>query len=93
MHRALHVTARAGAAIAAGYFLAHACAAFLTLALPFARPDRVVAATLFSFVAWCVAALHAFATGSTWRAWWLPCLLGAAMLGVALAFPDAGMRA
>jgi hypothetical protein len=53
----------------------------------------VVAATLFSFVAWCVAALHAFATGSTWRAWWLPCLLGAAMLGLALAFPDAGMRA
>ena len=92
MHRAFHVAARTGAALIAGYFVAHASAAFLTLVAPFARPDRVATGTLLSFVAWCLAGLYAFGTRSTWRAWWVPGALGAAMLGTVLAFPAAGMR-
>lgn len=92
LRHALDVAARVVAAAAGGYFLAHAFAAFMTLVLPFARPDRVVAATLLAFVVWCAAALHAFAVRSPWRACIAPALLGAALLGLVAMFPDAGAR-
>lgn len=89
---ALDVAARTASAAAGGYFAAHAFAAFMTLVLPFARPDRVVAGTLLAFVVWCIAALYAFAVRSTWRACWVPVAVGIALLGVAMAFPESGAR-
>ncbi|MBW3551674.1 MAG: DUF3649 domain-containing protein, partial [Proteobacteria bacterium] len=86
------VTARIAAAVVGGYFAAHAFAAFMTLVLPFARPDRVVTGTLLAFLVWCVAALHAFAARSAWRAWWVPVAAGIVLLGIALTFPEAGTR-
>jgi hypothetical protein len=89
---ALDVAARAAAAVVGGYFVAHAFAAFMTMVLPFARPDRVVAGTVLAFVVWCIAALYAFAVRSVWRACAVPATLGAAMLGVTVVFPELGTR-
>jgi len=91
-HR-LAVTSRVLAATIAGYFCAHGLTAFLTLVLPFARADRVIAASMFSFVAWCAIAIYVFAARSAWRAWLWPVLVGAALLGVTLAFPQFAARA
>ena len=44
--RRLSLASRVLAALVGGYAFAHAATAFLTLALPFARADRVIAATL-----------------------------------------------
>ena len=87
------VAARVLAATVAGYFFAHGLTAFLTLVLPFARDDRVIAASMFAFVAWCAVAIYAFAARSAWRAWLCPVLGGAALLGVTLAFPQFAARA
>jgi hypothetical protein len=92
LRHALDVTVRTLAALVAGYACAHAFAACMAVVLPFARPDRVVAGTLLSFVVWTLVALHAFGARSAWRAWWRPALAFAAMMAVALAFPDAGLR-
>lgn len=86
------VIARVLAAMAGGYYLAHATTAFLTLVLPFARVDRVIAASLLSFAVWCAAAIHAFAARSAWRAWWLPTLAATVLLGVSMLFHDAARR-
>lgn len=86
------VAARVGAAIVAGYFLAHGTTAFLTLALPFARIDRVIAASLLSFAVWCAAAIYVFAAPTAWRAWWVTSLAGALSLGVTLLFPEMAAR-
>ncbi|WP_203224996.1 hypothetical protein [Novilysobacter arseniciresistens] len=86
------VAARVAAALFAGYFLAHAATAFLTLALPLAKADRVIFASLLSFVVWTVAAIHAFAAPSAWRAWWLPLLAGGVLLGITLLFPGTAAR-
>jgi hypothetical protein len=88
----LDVAARVGAALVAGYFLAHATTAFLTLVLPFARVDRVIAASLLSFAVWCAAAVYVFAARSAWRAWWAPMLAGMLLLGVTLVFPELAAR-
>lgn len=90
--RALDVGARTLAALVAGYACAHAFAACMAVVLPFARPDRVVTGTLLSFLVWTLVALHAFAAGSPWRAWWRPALAYAVMMAVVLAFPDAALR-
>lgn len=89
---ALDVAVRTAAAVAGGYFAAHAFSAFMALALPFARPDRVAAGTLLAFVVWTVAALYAFAARSAWRACWVPVALGAVLLGATMAFPEYGAR-
>lgn len=86
------VATRVGAALSAGYFLAHGTTAFLTLALPFGRVDRVIAASLLSFAVWCAAAVYVFAARSAWRAWWLPTLAGALLLALAMLFPDLAAR-
>ena len=86
------VASRACAALFAGYFLAHGATAFLTLVLPFGRVDRVITASLLSFAVWTAAAVYVFAVKSTWRAWWAPLLLGAALLGIAMAFPQGAAR-
>lgn len=86
------VASRVGAATLGGYFLAHGMTAFLTLVLPFGRVDRVIAASLLSFAVWCAATIYVFAARSTWRAWCVPVLAGAVLLGIALLFPEQASR-
>ncbi|MFZ5655979.1 MAG: DUF3649 domain-containing protein [Pseudomonadota bacterium] len=92
LRRAAAVAVRTGLATIGGYWAAHAFAAGATVVLPFARPDRVTAGTLLSFLVWVFVALHAFAARSTWSAVWRTALLAAVPMAVALAFPDAGSR-
>ncbi len=75
----LGVGARACAAIFGGYALAAALTALLSLALPMARADAVLSATLLSFAAYTGAVLWVFAARSAARAW-LGLLLPAALL-------------
>lgn len=77
------VAARAFAAIVIGYFVAYGFAAFFSMALPFARVDSVIAASLLSFFVWCAAAMYAFAARSAWRACWAPAATAALLLGAA----------
>ncbi|WP_196778851.1 hypothetical protein [Lysobacter silvisoli] len=86
------VAVRAFAAVVAGYLLAYASTAFLTVVLPFSRSDRVVAASLLCFAVWCYAAMHAFAAKSAWRALWTLLLAAAALYAVAWAFPGYAAR-
>jgi len=86
------VATRVAAAVFGGYFLAHATTAFLTLALPLAKADRVIFASLLSFGVWAAAAVYVFAAASAWRAWWVPVLAGAALLGITLLFPGLAAR-
>lgn len=90
-HR-LAVASRVAAALFAGYFLAHGATAFLTLVLPFARVDRVIAASLLSFAVWCAAAVYVFAARTAWRAWWVTLLAGAALLATTFVFPELASR-
>ena len=88
----LAVASRVCAALFAGYFLAHATTAFLTLVLPFARVDRVIAASLLSFAVWCAAAVYVFAVRNGWCAWWAPVLLGTVLLGIQMQFAELAAR-
>ncbi|MEI2456077.1 hypothetical protein ABU614_22065 [Lysobacter firmicutimachus] len=91
------VAARAFAAIVIGYFFAYASTALLSVALPFPRVDRVVAASLLSFFVWCGVAMYAFAARSAWRACWAPALATAVLLwaaklcGAAALFPGSAV--
>lgn len=60
------VLVRTVVAVAGGYFLAHAFSALCASALPFSRPDRVVAGALLAFPVWCAAAVYAFGARD-WR--------------------------
>lgn len=86
------VAVRAFAAVVAGYLVAYAATAFLTLVLPFSRSDRVVTASLLCFAVWCYAAMHAFAAKTAWRALWTLLLAAAALYVVAWAFPGYAAR-
>jgi len=86
------VASRVGASAVAGYFVAHGATAFLTLVLPLGRVDRVVFASLLSFAVWCAAVVYVFAAPSAWRAWWVPSLAGALLLGSAMLFPGLAAR-
>tara|TARA_R110002020_G_scaffold26323_9_gene85053 strand:+ start:704 stop:985 length:282 start_codon:yes stop_codon:yes gene_type:complete len=92
MSRRLGVASRVTAALVGGYALAYGFTAFLTLALPLGRVDRVAFATLFAFAAWCVAAIYVFAARSAWRAWAAPLGLGLALWAFTLLFPEAAAR-
>lgn len=63
------VASRSIAAIAGGYALASATAAFMAAWLPLPRVDAVIAAQMGAFVAYACAVLWVFATHSAWRAW------------------------
>lgn len=63
------VASRAVAAICGGYLLASLCTRALTLGLPMAPVDNVVAATLAGLAIYAVAAMWAFAAASATRAW------------------------
>jgi hypothetical protein len=89
---ALRVASRVLAATFGGYFFAHAATAFLTLVLPFARVDRVIAASLLSFALWTAMAVYVFAARSAWRAWAWPVLGGGALLFVVYMLPDLAAR-
>ncbi|WP_137974206.1 DUF3649 domain-containing protein [Pseudomonas sp. F(2018)] len=66
------VASRVLAALVGGYALAYGFAAFLSVYLPLARPDRVAFAGMLSFAVWTAAAIYVFAAGSAVRAWlWL----------------------
>lgn len=86
------VALRSLAAIVIGYLVAYGFTAFGTVVLPFARNDRVVAASLLCFFVWCAAAMYAFAARSAWRACWVLALWAGAMYAVALLFPEAAAR-
>ncbi|MGJ7904491.1 hypothetical protein [Lysobacter sp. 1R34A] len=86
------VAVRAFAAIAIGYAVAYASTAFLTLALPLGRNDRVVTASLLCFFVWCGVAMYAFAARTPWRACWAPALSAAALYGIAALFPELAAR-
>jgi hypothetical protein len=90
--RRLDIAVRTLAALALGYFLAHAFAALMAAVLPFARPDRVVAGGLLAFVVWTAAAVHAFAARSPWRAAGVPLLLALAMTGLAALLAGQAVR-
>lgn len=91
-HKRVSNTARVLAALFGGYAFAHAATAFLTLVLPFARADRVITATLLSFVVWCTVAVLAFTARTAWRAW-AGIVVGSLLLyGIAAAFPDLASR-
>jgi hypothetical protein len=91
-HRRLSLTGRALAALFGGYAFAHAATAFLTLVLPFVRADRVIAATMLSFVVWCTVAVLAFTARTAWRAWAWIAAGALLMYGVAAAFPELASR-
>ena len=80
------------AALMGGYALAYGFTAFLTLALPLGRVDRVAFATLLAFAAWCAAAIYVFAVRSAWRAWCAPLGAGLALWALTLLFPEAAAR-
>ena len=88
----LAVASRVLAASIGGYWFAHGATAFLTLALPFGKVDRVIAASLLSFAVWCAMAIYVFASRSAWRAWLVPAIGGGLLLGVALLFPGLAAR-
>lgn len=80
------------AALFAGYWVAWGVTAFLTLALPLSRPNRVTAAGLLCFAVWTAAAMYAFAARSSWRAWWVLVLCGGVPYAIALVFADLATR-
>ncbi|MEN0106898.1 MAG: DUF3649 domain-containing protein [Pseudomonas sp.] len=57
------------AAIFAGYGLAYTSTMFLTVYLPLVRSDRVVFASLASFLVYLAAIIYTFAARSATRAW------------------------
>lgn len=65
----LGVASRAVAAIVLGYGLTAVVTALLALALPMARADAVITATLLSFAIYTCAVLWVFAARSATRAW------------------------
>ncbi len=73
---------RALAAVLAGYAFAYAFAAFASLALPLARAEAVVTASMLSFVVYLIAVVWAFAARSAARAW-AALLAGSALFGAA----------
>lgn len=86
------VASRVGAAVFGGYVLACGSTAFLTLALPLARVDRVAFATLLAFAAWTAGAIYVFAARSAWHAWAASLGLGSVLWGITLWFPEASAR-
>ena len=88
----LNVISRVCAALFGGYFAAHGATAFLTMVLPFARVDRVIAASLLSFAVWCGVAIYVFAVRTSVRAWVVPMFAGGVLLATALIFPGVAAR-
>lgn len=74
----LAMASRIVAAIFAGYGLAYASTMFLTVYLPLVRSDRVVFASLASFLVYVAAIIYTFAARSATRAWLV--LLGLGLL-------------
>ncbi|MBB6245490.1 hypothetical protein [Rhodanobacter sp. A1T4] len=88
----LAVASRIIAALVGGYLVAYASAALLTVVLPMSRINRVVTASLLSFVVWTVVAIGVFAARNAWRCWWPLLAGGGVMLVLAFVFRNYGMR-
>lgn len=86
------VTSRVLAALFGGYFVAWGSTAFLILALPMSRVDRVVTASLLCFAVWCAAVVYAFAARSAWRAWWVLLTVGGALNATAYLLAEQAAR-
>ena len=86
------IASRVLAALVGGYALAYGFAAFFSVYLPLARPDRVAFAGMLSFAVWTAAAIYVFAASSAIRAWlWLAGLTLA--MGLAAFLPsELGVR-
>ncbi|WP_394559594.1 DUF3649 domain-containing protein [Aquipseudomonas alcaligenes] len=86
------IAARVLAALIGGYALAYGFAAFFSVYLPLARPDRVAFAGMLSFAVWTAAAIYAFAARRALHAWlWLAGLTVAMCLAAYLP-TDLGVR-
>ena len=68
-HDRADVTARAMAAIFAGYAISYLFAGALPLWLPMARTEAVLWTSLASFVVYTCVALYAFGARSAWALW------------------------
>lgn len=79
----LGVAARATAAIGGGYAVAALSTAVLALALPLAKADAVLTATMLSFTVYTCAVIWVFAAKTAWRAW-TGLVAPAAVLGLLL---------
>lgn len=84
--RTAELTSRSLAALAGGYLLAFGATAFLSVYLPFSRPDRVVTASLLCLAVWVAVAIYAFAARRPARVW-LVLVLGAGTLCLAAWVP------
>ncbi len=79
------IASRVLAALIGGYALAYGFAAFFSVYLPLARPDRVAFAGMLSFAVWTAAVIYVFAARSAARAWlWLAGLTAAMCLAAFL---------
>ena len=76
----LAVTSRVLAAVVGGYVVAALASVSLSLWLPMARAEAVVAGVLTSLLAYLVAVLWCFACRSAWQAW-LGMLVPSVVLG------------
>ncbi len=88
----LATTSRIIAAIFAGYGLAYASTMFLTVYLPLVRSDRVVFASLASFIVYAAAIIYTFAARSASRAWLVLVGLSLVLAAAALVAGDFGAR-
>ncbi|MDX8120862.1 DUF3649 domain-containing protein [Janthinobacterium sp. LS2A] len=84
----LGVASRSVAAIVGGYVLAALVTMLLSVSLPMARSEAVMAATLLSFAIYTCAVMWVFATRSALRAW-LGLLMPAAVIAAILQWMDA----
>jgi hypothetical protein len=67
----ISVTSRVTAATLGGYALAYACTGFLSVALPLAKSEAVLTASMISFVIYTAAILWAFGAATPMRAWFV----------------------
>lgn len=88
----LATASRIVAAIFAGYGLAYASTMFLTVYLPLVRSDRVVFASLASFIVYAAAIIYTFAARSAMRAWVVLVGLSVVLAVAALVAGDFGAR-
>jgi hypothetical protein len=88
----LALGSRIVAAIFAGYGLAYASTMFLTVYLPLVRSDRVVFASLASFIVYLTAIVYTFAARSASRAWLVLVGLSVVLALAALLAGDFGAR-
>ena len=69
LRHAASLVLRVAAAVGGGYAIAGLATVALSLCLPMARSEAVLAATMSSFAVYATAVVWAFAARDAWRAW------------------------